>query len=78
MFAVFFDKLFARLKKRFPESAVPIAFLQMFVSAVVLAFLYILGPTSIVLHFQRTIPGFIFPGMFFNVQSNIFETFRQI
>jgi hypothetical protein len=46
--------------------------------AAVLTFLYLLGPTSVVLHFQRSIPGLIFPGMFFNVQSNVFDTFQAM
>jgi uncharacterized BrkB/YihY/UPF0761 family membrane protein len=78
LFAVFLDKQFASLSKRYPRSAVPIAFVQVFLCALVLAFLYLLGPAHVVLHFQRTLPGFIFPGMFFNVQSNIFETFQAM
>lgn len=78
LFAVLLDKQFAALSKKFPQSAVPLAFIQMFLSALTLAFLYLLGPTHVVLHFQRTLPGFIFPGMFFNVQSNIFETFQAM
>jgi hypothetical protein len=78
MLAVLVDKQFAALSKRFPQSAVLLAYLQVFVCAAVLTFLYLLGPTSIVLHFQRSIPGLIFPGMFFNVQSNIFDTFQAM
>jgi hypothetical protein len=43
-----------------------------------LVFLYLLGPASVILHFQRSIPGLIFPGMFFNVQSNVFDTFQAM
>jgi hypothetical protein len=78
MLAVLVDKQFAALSKRFPRSAVLLAYLQVFVCAAVLTFLYLLGPTSIVLHFQRSIPGLIFPGMFFNVQSNVFDTFQAM
>jgi hypothetical protein len=78
MLAVLVDKQFAALSKRFPQSAVLLAYLQVFVCAAVLTFLYLLGPTSIVLHFQRSIPGLIFPGMFFNVQSNVFDTFQAM
>jgi len=42
--------------------------------AMTLAFLYLLGPASVILHFQRSIPGLIFPGMFFNV----FDTFQAM
>jgi len=78
MLAVLIDKQFAALSKRYPQSAVPLAYLQVFLCAAVLTFLYLLGPTSVVLHFQRSIPGLIFPGMFFNVQSNVFDTFQAM
>ena len=78
MLAVLIDKQFAALSKRYPQSAVPLAHLQVFMCAAVLAFLYLLGPTSVILHFQRSIPGLIFPGMFFNVQSNVFDTFQAM
>jgi len=78
MLAVLVDKQFAALSRRFPHSAVLLAYLQVFVCAAVLTFLYLLGPTSVVLHFQRSIPGLIFPGMFFNVQSNVFDTFQAM
>jgi hypothetical protein len=78
MLAVLVDKQFAALSRRFPQSAVLLAYLQVFVCAAVLTFLYLLGPTSVVLHFQRSIPGLIFPGMFFNVQSNVFDTFQAM
>ena len=78
MFAVLIDKQFAALSKRFPKSAVLLAYLQVFMCAAALTFLYLLGPTSVVLHFQRSIPGLIFPGMFFNVQSNVFDTFQAM
>jgi hypothetical protein len=78
MLAVLVDKQFAALSRRYPQSAVPLAYLQVFVCALMLVFLYLLGPTSIILHFRRTIPGLIFPGMFFNVQSNVFDTFQAM
>jgi len=78
MLAVLVDKQFAALSKRYPRSAVPLAYLQVFMCAMMLVFLYILGPASVILHFQRSIPGLIFPGMFFNVQSNVFETFQAM
>jgi uncharacterized BrkB/YihY/UPF0761 family membrane protein len=78
MLAVLVDKQFAALSKRYPQSTVPLAYLQVFVCALMLAFLYLLGPTSVVLHFQRSLPGLIFPGMFFNVQSNVFDTFQAM
>ena len=78
MLAVFIDKQFVALSKRYPRSAVPIAYLQVFICAMMLVFLYLLGPASVILHFQRSIPGLIFPGMFFNVQSNVFDTFQAM
>ena len=78
MLAVLVDKQFAALSKRYPRSAVLLAYLQVFVCAMMLVFLYLLGPASIILHFQRSIPGLIFPGMFFNVQSNVFDTFQAM
>jgi hypothetical protein len=78
MLAVLVDKQFAALSRRYPQSAVPLAYMQVFVCALMLVFLYLLGPTSIILHFRRTIPGLIFPGMFFNVQSNVFDTFQAM
>jgi hypothetical protein len=78
MLAVLIDKQFAALSRRYPRSAVPLAYLQVFMCAAVLTFLYLLGPTSVILHFQRSIPGLIFPGMFFNVQSNVFDTFQAM
>ena len=78
MFAVLLDKQFAALSRRYPRSAVPIAYVQVLVCAMILVFLYLLGPTSVVLHFQRSLPGLIFPGMFFNVQSNVFDTFQAM
>lgn len=78
MLAVLIDKQFAALSKRYPQSAVPLAYIQVFICAAVITFLYLLGPTSVVLHFQRSIPGLIFPGMFFNVQSNVFDTFQAM
>jgi hypothetical protein len=78
MLAVLVDKQFAALSKRYPQSAVPIAYIQLFMCALMVVFLYLLGPESIILHFQRSIPGLIFPGMFFNVQSNVFETFQAM
>ena len=78
MLAVLIDKQFAALSKRYPQSAVPLAYLQVFMCAVIITFLYLLGPTSVILHFQRSIPGLIFPGMFFNVQSNVFDTFQAM
>ena len=78
MLAVLVDKQFAALSKRYPRSAVPIAYLQVFMCAAIITFLYLLGPASVILHFQRSIPGLIFPGMFFNVQSNVFDTFQAM
>lgn len=78
MLAVLIDKQFSALSKRFPRSAVLLAYLQVFVCAMMLVFLYLLGPASVILHFQRSIPGLIFPGMFFNVQSNVFDTFQAM
>jgi hypothetical protein len=78
MLAVLIDKQFAALSKRFPRSAVLLAYLQVFICALMLVFLYLLGPASVILHFQRSIPGLIFPGMFFNVQSNVFDTFQAM
>jgi hypothetical protein len=78
MTAVFFDKQFAALSRRYPQMAVPIAYAQILMCGFFLAFLYLLGPTSVVLHFQRSLPGLIFPGMFYNVQSNIFDTFQAM
>ena len=78
MLAVLIDKQFAALSKRYPRSAVLLAYLQILTCGVLLAFLYLLGPTYIVLHFQRSLPGLIFPGMFFNVQSNVFDTFQAM
>jgi hypothetical protein len=78
MLAVLIDKQFAALTKRYPRSAVPLAYIQIFTCGIFLAFLYILGPVSVILHFQRSIPGLIFPGMFYNVQSNIFDTFQAM
>jgi hypothetical protein len=78
MIAVFLDKQFAALARRYPHLAVPIAYAQILMCGFFLAFLYLLGPTSVVLHFQRSLPGLIFPGMFYNVQSNIFDTFQAM
>ena len=78
MLAVLIDKQCAALSRRSPRSAVPIAYLQVFMCAVIITFLYLLGPASVILHFQRSIPGLIFPGMFFNVQSNVFDTFQAM
>ena len=78
MLAVLIDKQFAVLSKRYPHNAVPIAYIQVFMCAAILTFLYLLGPASVILHFQRSIPGLIFPGMFFNVQSNVFDTFQAM
>jgi hypothetical protein len=78
MLAVLVDKQFAALSKRYPQSAVLLAYVQVFMCAIMLVFLYLLGPASVILHFQRSIPGLIFPGMFFNVQSNVFDTFQAM
>jgi hypothetical protein len=78
MIAVLIDKQFAALSKRYPRSSVLLAYIQVCVCAMILTFLYLLGPASVVLHFQRSIPGLIFPGMFFNVQSNVFDTFQAM
>jgi hypothetical protein len=47
MLAVLIDKQFAALSRRYPRSAVPLAYLQVFMCAAVLTFLYLLGPTSV-------------------------------
>jgi len=78
MFAVLVDKQFAALSKRYPRSAVLLAYVQVVICAMILTFLYLLGPSHVILHFQRSIPGLIFPGMFFNVQSNVFDTFQAM
>ena len=78
MLAVLVDKQFTALSKRYPRSAVLLAYLQVVACAMMLVFLYLLGPASVILHFQRSIPGLIFPGMFFNVQSNVFDTFQAM
>ena len=78
MLAVLIDKQFAALSRRYPRLSVPLAYLQIFTCSAMLAFLYLFGPSSVVLHFQRSIPGLIFPGMFFNVQGNIFDTFQEM
>jgi hypothetical protein len=78
MLAVLVDKQFSALSRRYPRSAVLLAYVQILMCALILVFLYLLGPTSVVLHFQRSLPGLIFPGMFFNVQSNIFDTFQAM
>jgi len=78
MLAVLIDKQFGALSRRYPRNAVALAYIQIFLCAAILTFLYLLGPTSLVLHFQRSIPGLIFPGMFFNVQSNVFDTFQAM
>jgi len=78
MVAVIIDRQFAVLSKRYPHISVPLAYFQIFICALILVFLYLLGPASIVLHFQRSLPGLIFPGMYFNVQGNIFDTFQKM
>ena len=65
------NKAFDRIRGTRKHSKI-LSMAQILVSAIMIAVMYVYLPFEFVGHFQKTLPGMVFPGLFYGVQSNIY------
>ena len=71
------DKLFKTINTKVGKYKILFSILQILFSAVVTALIYLYGPHELALHFQNSLPGMLFPALFYGVQSNIYGAWQQ-
>lgn len=72
------DKIFKNISKKVKRFKILISILQIMVSTIVTALIYMYGPAEFSRHFQRTLPGMLFPALLYGVQSNIYSSWQEI
>ena len=72
------DKLFIRLSKKNRHHRLLFSVLQIALSGLVLALMYVFISPFFTDHFQRTLSGLAFPALFYGVQSNLYSTWQDI
>lgn len=71
------DEFFGRYTKdQTVNIKILLAILQLLVSGVILAAMYIYVSEYFVEHFQKTLSGAVFPALFYGVQSNFYVIFQ--
>ena len=71
------DKLFKVVNEKVKKYKILFSILQIMLGAIVTAIIYLYGPGELALHFQQTLPGMLFPALFYGVQSNIYGAWQQ-
>lgn len=71
------DKLFKVVNAKVNKYKMLFSILQILLSTILTAFIYLYGPAELALHFQQTLPGMLFPALFYGVQSNIYGAWQQ-
>ena len=71
------DKLFKTVNEKLKRFKILMSILQILVSTALTAVIYLYGPTEFALHFQTSLPGMLFPALFYGVQSNIYMAWQQ-
>jgi len=71
------DKLFKVVNARVKKYKMLFSVLQILLSTIITIMIYLYGPRELALHFQRTLPGMLFPALFYGVQSNIYAPWQQ-
>lgn len=71
------DKLFKVINDKVKKYKLLFSILQILFSTVLTAMMYLYGPGELALHFQQTLPGMLFPALFYGVQSNIYTPWQQ-
>jgi uncharacterized BrkB/YihY/UPF0761 family membrane protein len=81
LFAIFLgtviDKIFKNISDKVNRFKILISIIQILVSAVITALIYLYGPSEFSMHFQTSLPGMLFPALFYGVQSNIYSAWQQ-
>ncbi len=71
------DKIFKKISEKMNNFKIMISIIQILVSAVITAVIYLYGPPEFSHHFQTSLPGMLFPALFYGVQSNIYGAWQQ-
>lgn len=71
------DKLFKIISEKAGKFKIFVSIAQIIFSTIVTVFIYLYGPKEFARHFQRTLPGMLFPALFYGVQSNIYAPWQQ-
>lgn len=66
------------LNEKFKVSKYILSILQIVFSVLVTAFIYLYVPGELAMHFQATLPGMVFPALFYGVQSSIYTPWQQL
>jgi ABC-type Fe3+ transport system permease subunit len=72
------DKLFVKLSKKYKNYIIPISILQIAVSGIIIAVMYIYISPFFTGHFTNTLSGLAFPAFFYGVQRNIFSSWHDL
>jgi len=78
MVGLLIDKIFIKLSKKYKEYKVSLSILQIALSGLILALMYIYISSFFTNHFQRTLSGMAFPSFFYGIQSNIYSTWQEL
>jgi len=72
------DKVFKKISEKTKRFKLLVSIFQVIISAFITALIYIYGPTEFAMHFQTSLPGMLFPALFYGVQSNIYASWQQL
>lgn len=72
------DKVFKKISEKANRFKLLVSVFQVVISAFITALIYIYGPAEFTMHFQRSLPGMLFPALFYGVQSNIYAPWQQL
>ena len=73
----FIDKIFKTVNEKLKRFKILISIIQIVLSTAVTAMIYLYGPPEFAMHFQSSLPGMLFPALFYGVQSNIYGAWQQ-
>lgn len=71
------DKLFKTINEKVQKFKILLSIIQILVSTAVTAVIFLYGPSEFAMHFQTSLPGMLFPALFYGVQSNIYGAWQQ-
>lgn len=72
------DKGFKKLQDKTKIPKILLSIIQIIFGAIITAIIYLYGPSELAQHFQRTLPGMLFPALFYGVQSAIYAPWQAI
>ncbi len=70
------DKLFKTINEKVKKFKILFSILQILLSTAITAIIFLYGPSEFFMHFQTTLPGMLFPALFYGVQSNIYGAWQ--